>query len=62
MTQQVLVIPILRRIWLQHVCSGAATRGPAPAAWSTGKTLGDKAQLLAAQGQHWVSGWGSREG
>jgi len=53
-TTQVLVIPMFRRAWLQHVCSGASTRGLPPNAWSTGETLSDKARLAVAAVQHWV--------
>ncbi|KAI8469876.1 MAG: mitochondrial K+-H+ exchange-related-domain-containing protein [Monoraphidium minutum] len=50
---QVLVIPVFRRAWLQHVCSGAAAHGPPAPPWHAGATLGDKARLAAAALQDW---------
>lgn len=55
-TVDVLVLPLLRRAWLQHVCSGASARGPPPAAWQSGETLGAKARLAVAALQHKVGG------
>ncbi|GBF88045.1 hypothetical protein Rsub_00757 [Raphidocelis subcapitata] len=50
---EVLVLPILRRAWLQHVCRADASAAPPPAPWTSGSTLGDKARLLAAAAQRW---------
>jgi hypothetical protein len=51
-----LVLPIFRRVWLQHVCRTAASAAPTPPAWQTGKTAQEKAHLLAAHAQHWAAG------
>lgn len=59
---QVLVIPMFRRVWLQHVCTGGASRGPPPPPWQSGATLQDKARLAVAGLREWVGARGCGAG
>lgn len=56
---QVLAIPVYKRFWLWHTCSGAQQRVQ-PAPWQSGTTLGERSSLLAAGLKHKVCACNAR--